>query len=198
MSECWNESNDREHVRLLPCLSWHASIQDCDCTSGLINILKELAWHILTLFYLFSRWSGSGAWLVPLRDQPEGALTDRATAHRLLHLILLHRHHQRCDRGSGWSGCQRGKLQRRLSTGPVRWGGGTCWHSPCGSPRNWAAQKLRRQRHPGHLVDTDGKHTHLSFWMKTFFTSKPRQKECWRPAWCLLNATLWDEDFWAL
>lgn len=49
MSECWNESNDREHIRLLPCLSWHASIQDCDCTSGLINILKELAWHIFNL-----------------------------------------------------------------------------------------------------------------------------------------------------
>lgn len=161
-----------------------------------------MAWHILTLFYLFSRWSGSGAWLVPLRDQPEGALTDRATAHRLLRLILLHRHHQRRDRGSGWRGCQRGKLQRRLSTGPVRWGGGTCWHSPHGPPRNWAAQKLRRQRHTGPLVATDGKRTRLSWFLdENLFYIKSQTEGVLKTlpdvsSW--LNATLWEEDFGAL
>lgn len=115
-----------------------------------------MVWHILTLFYLFSRWPSSGTWLIPIRYQPEGALTDRAPADRLLHLFLLHRHHQRRDWGSRRRGWQRGKLQRRLSSGPVRWRGGTCWHSPHGPPRNRATQKLRRQRHTGPLVAMQG------------------------------------------
>lgn len=112
-----------------------------------------MVWDIFTLF---SRRPSSGTWLIPIRHQPEGALTDRAAADRVLHLFLLHRHHQRRDRGSGWRGWQRGKLQWRLPTGPVRWRGGTCWHSPHGPPRNRAAQKLRRQRHAGPLVAMQG------------------------------------------